>query len=158
MPPVLSGYRPLDPTAYDAVAADGLPRVARYLEIFTDDAGQETTGAEVQHVLYLNGGPLPQSMLASVWLATRGPLPIDPTPQQSADAVAAIEAARVAALAAATTKRQQILAIAQSAVGMRVDLLSNIQVRSLFAVILYEEGALDAGLLVRPLSEWVAPA
>jgi hypothetical protein len=125
----------------NAVALDHLPRVAT-----ADDASQHVLAWDVDRV---------RSMSVADWLATRGPLPPDPTPQQSADAIAAIEAARVAALAAAAAKRQQILTIAQSAVGIRVDQLTAVQLRALFAVILWKEDAIDAGLLVRPLSEWV---
>jgi hypothetical protein len=124
-----------------AVALDGLPRVA-------------TADDTAQHVLYLDGSTV-RSMLAADWLAAHGPLPTDPTPQQSADAIAAIEAARLAAIAAAATKKGQILTIAQTAVGVRVDLLTAAQLRALFAVTLWKEDALDAALLIRPLAEWV---
>lgn len=136
--------RLLDYTIHEAVQADGLPRVADY----DDDS---------RHVLYLNGGSVVQSLTAAEWLATRGPLPVDPTPGESAAAIAAREAALAAALAAAATKRAQILAIAQSTVGIRADLLTNLQLRALFGIILWEAGALDGGLLVRPLAEWVRP-
>jgi hypothetical protein len=125
----------------NAVALDHLPRVA-------------TAGDASQHVLAWDVDRV-RSMSAADWLATRGPLPPDPTPQQTTDAIAAIEAARVAARAAAAAKRQQILTIAQTAVGVRIDLLTAVQIRALFAVILWKEDAIDAGLLVRPLSEWV---
>lgn len=126
----------------DLVALDGLPRVA-----VADDASQ--------HVLYLDGGALPLSMLASAWLATRGPLPNDPTPAEIDAAILAREAARQAAVADAAALRQQVLTIAQSAVGIRVDQLTAGQVRALFAVLLHKEGALKADLTVRALSEWV---
>jgi hypothetical protein len=124
-----------------AVATDHLPRVA-------------TAGDAAQHVLFWDADRV-RSMAGADWLAQRGPLPVDPTAQQTTDAIAAIEAARVAARAAAAAKRQQILTIAQTAVGVRIDLLTAVQIRALFAVILWKEDAIDAGLLVRPLSEWV---
>jgi hypothetical protein len=124
----------------DAVAADGLPRVATDLN-----------GSGTEHVLYLERG-IVHSMLTNDW---QGPLPTDPTQQQIAAALAAREAARVAALAAETTKRVQVLAIAQSAVGVQVEQLTLEQLRALYAITLWQAGALDAGLVVRPLGEWV---
>jgi hypothetical protein len=126
------------------VALDGLSRLV------VDDAG-------AQHVLYLpDGGALPASMFAAEWLAQRGPLPADPTPEQIADAIAAREAARQQALADAAALRQQILTIAQSAIGVRVDLLTAGQVRALFAILLWKEGAIKNDLTVRALAEWAA--
>lgn len=129
-------------TIADLVALDGLPRVA-----MADDT--------TQHVLYLDVGPLPRSMLATDWLATRGPLPTEPTQQEIADAIAARETARQAALAEAATLRLAIITLAQSAAGARVDQLTAGQVRALFAILLWEEGALKNDLTVRALSEWV---
>ena len=57
-------------------------------------------------------------------------------------------------LTATATLRSQILTIAQSAVGARVDQLTATQVRALFAVILRKEGALNNDLTVKPLSQW----
>lgn len=51
--------------------------------------------------------------------------------------------------------RQQIRQTAQSAVGVRVDLLTAAQVRALFAILLFREGALDRTGAVRPLAQWV---
>lgn len=134
--------RLLNPDTHFAVERDGLPRVGMY-----DDG--------LQKVLYLNGGEVVQSLTAAEWLATRGPLPADPTPQESAAAITARETARQAALADASALRQQVLTIAQSAVGIRVDALTAGQVRALFAILLWKEGALKNDLTVRPLAEWV---
>jgi hypothetical protein len=126
---------------HTTVALDGLARVVT-----------ATDGST--HVLYWDGTRV-RSMEASAWPVLRGPLPVDPTSQQSTDAIAARETARLAALAAAATKRQQILTIAQSAVGVRVDLLTAAQIKALYAITLWQQGALDAGLIVRPLADWV---
>jgi len=131
----------LDYTIHEAVARDGLPRVADY-----DDGTKQ--------VLYLDGDRV-RSMDVAAWLATRGPLPADPTPAERAAAIAAREAARQQALADAAALRQQVLTIAQSAVGVRVDQLTAGQVRALFAVLLHKEGALKGDLTVRALGEWV---
>lgn len=122
----------------DAVALDGLPRVAT-----ADDTSQ--------HVLYLDGETV-RSKTAAEWGT---PLPSDPTPEQISAAVAAREAARQQASADAATLRQQVLTIAQSAVGIRADLLTAAQLRALFVVMLWKEGALDNALIVRPLTQWV---
>jgi hypothetical protein len=150
MAPILS-YRPLEPEKSAAVVTDGLPRVARYIEHF-DDAGVESFGAEVLHVLYLNGGTLPHSMLAADW---PGPLPPDPTLTESAAAIAARETARGNRRAAALLRRQGMLALAESAVGVKVGQLTPRQVEALLGVVLLQADALDDGLLVRPLEEWV---
>lgn len=132
-----------------AVLRDGLPRVARYLTTYTDGSQAET-----QHVLYREGDVL-RSMEAAAWLATRGPLPTDPTQQEIDAAIAAQDAARVQALADAAQLRQQIITLAQSAVGVRVDALTAAQVRALFAIVLWQEGALDKNGVVRPLADWI---
>lgn len=129
----------------DAVATDGLPRVAT-----------DTLGSGTQHVFFLNARGTVESMLASAWLATRGPLPTDPTPQESAAAIAARAAATQQAAADAAQLRQQIIALAQSAVGVRLDALTGPQVRALFALtVLRPAGAVAPDLTVRPLGEWL---
>jgi hypothetical protein len=125
----------------DQVALDGLPRA-----VMADDASQ--------HVLYLEGEVV-RSMLAADWLSQRGPLPSVPTQQEIDAAIAAREAARQQALADAAALRQQVLTIAQSAVGVRADLLTAAQLRALFVVILWRDGAIDNALVVRPLAQWV---
>ena len=129
----------------DSVRADGLPRVVSAID-------QDDTIS--QHVLYLDGDVV-RSMLAADWLATRGPLPALPTQQEIDAAIAAREQARLAALADAAALRQAILTIAQSAVGVRADLLTAVQLRALFAIVLWQAGALKNDLTVRPLAEWV---
>ena len=65
--------------------------------------------------------------------------------------LAALEQERLDALAL----RQQILTVAQSAVGVAFDQLLAGQVRALFAIVLRKEGALDKDGKVRALGEWV---
>lgn len=124
-----------------AVERDGLPRLASY-----DD--------QSQHVLYWDA-PHVRSMLAADWLAQRGPLPIDPTPEQSAAAVLARQQAAQQAQADAMQLRQQILGLAQSAVGVRVDGLNARQIQALLAILLRKEGALANDLTIRPLADWI---
>jgi hypothetical protein len=127
----------------EAVGQDGLPRVAH-----GDDGSM--------HVLYLpTGARIAQSMEASDWLVQRGPLPADPTHAEIAAALAARAAAEQQAATEAAALRQQIIALAQSAVGVRVDQLTAGQVRALFATVLWKTGALNADLTVRPLTQWV---
>lgn len=130
----------LPQTIADRVATDGLPRQA------TADDGS-------RHVLYLEGGVLPvRSMAASDWPL---PLPTDPTQAQIDAAILARQQAAQQAQADAAQFRQQILTLAQSTVGVRVDQLTAVQVRALFAVILRQEGALTPDLTIRPLAQWV---
>jgi hypothetical protein len=123
----------------DAVALDGLPRVA------IDDAG-------AQHVLYLPEGiAIPHSMLAADW---PGALPTDPTPAESSAAIAAREAARGNRQAAALLRRQRTIDLAESAVGVKVGALTPRQVEALLGLLLLQAGALDDALEIRPLDEW----
>lgn len=124
----------------DAVARDGLPRVA------IDDDG-------IQHVLYLNGGTLPLSMLASAWPS---PLPTDPTPQQSEAAITARETERGNRQAAALLRRQRAGDLAESAVGVKVGALTPRQVEALLGVLLERAGALDDDGAVRAVEAWGA--
>ncbi len=130
----------LSQTIADLVAHDHLPRQAT-----ADDASM--------HVLYWNG--IVRSMEAADWLAQRGPLPTDPTQADIDAAVAAQEAARVQALADAAQIRQQVLNLAQSAVGIAINALTAVQVRALFAIVLWQEGALNKDGTVRPLADWI---
>jgi hypothetical protein len=126
----------------NAVTRDRLPRVAD-----ADDGSR--------HVLYMeNGSPLPQSMLAADWLAQRGPLPTEPTQAESDAAVLAIAQAAAQAATDAAQLRQQILTLAQSAVGVRVDNLTAGQVRALVAILLRKADALNNDLTIRPLADW----
>jgi hypothetical protein len=123
----------------DAVARDGLPRVA------IDDTG-------AQHVLYLPEGiTIPHSKLASDW---PGALPTEPTPTESEAAIAAHETARGDRHADALLRRQGARNLAESAVGVKVGQLTPRQVEALLGLLLLQSGALDDGLLVRPLDEW----
>lgn len=144
-----TGHRLLEPEKYGLVSVDHLSRIARYTTTY-DDGSEGVT----QHVLYW-GGTIVQSMRDSEWLAQRGALPPVPTPQESAAAVQALAQADQQAQADAAQLRQQIINLAQSAVGVRVDALSATQVRALFAVVLWQEGALKNDMTVRPLTEWV---
>jgi hypothetical protein len=51
--------------------------------------------------------------------------------------------------------RDRIRTAAQSAVGVAFDQLTTTQLRALFAILLYREGALNRHGIVRPLPEWV---
>lgn len=136
----------LSQTIANLVAADGLPRVA------LDERDEVGT----PHVLYLEPGALlPTSMRGTDWLAQRGPLPNDPTPQEVAAALAQRAADRQQVAQDAAALRQQIQTLAQSTVGVRVDLLTAGQVRALQAILLWQAGALDRTGVVRPLAEWV---
>lgn|SRR5262245_55240876 len=128
----------LNPDIHDAVEGDGLPRVADY-----DDG--------VQRVLFLDGA-LVRSMLAADWPP---PLPVEPTPEQIVQALAAREQARQRAETEATQLRQLVRTKAQSAVGVAIDDLMVGQLRALVAILLHKEGALDKDGKIRPLSEWV---
>lgn len=133
--------RLLDFTRHEAVERDHLPRVASY----DDDS---------QHVLYWDG--VVRSLTAAEWLAQRGPLPADPTPEQIAAALAARTQERQQEAADTQALRQALRTRLQSAVGVQVDDLLVGQLRALVAYLLWREGALDADLRVRPLSEWEA--
>lgn len=131
---MLVAYRPLERETARAVLADGLPRVARYVEVFDD----ETTGAEVEHVFYRDGA-LARSMSAADWLATRGPLPAGPTPQQITQAQAAQDAERA--------KKEQMRASLRAALGPLKGKAPGQwglpEMRALLAVLLEERGMLD---------------
>ena len=87
----------------------------------------------------------------AVW---RLPSP-QPTAAQLQAASDAYDAAEAARAAAAQQLRQQVIATAQSAVGVRYDLLNNAQVRALVAVLLRESGGLANDGTIRPLAQWV---
>ncbi len=78
-----------------------------------------------------------------------------PTPAELQTASDAYDAQQAQAAADAQALRQKILTIAQSAVGIAVDQLTATQVRALFAVVLYHEGALSKDGIVQPLNTWV---
>jgi predicted NAD/FAD-binding protein len=68
---------------------------------------------------------------------------------------AAVAAAKEAAQQATRDARALVVNLAQSAVGVRFDLLTAAQVRALAAILFWKEGALTGAGLVRPLAEWV---
>lgn len=139
----------LEADKQEAVRLDGLPRAARYLTTY-DDGNQ----AETQHVLYRPNG-IVQSMPAADWLAQHGSLPTDPTPEQIAAALAAQAAAQQQAVADSALRRQRVLQAAQSAVGVRVNDLDSLQLKTMLACLLWLAGGLDKDLKVRPLNEWL---
>ena len=53
------------------------------------------------------------------------------------------------------TLRSQVLTTAQTTVGLAIGSLTAVQVRSLLAILLHKEGALDKDGRIRPLGEWV---
>lgn len=77
-----------------------------------------------------------------------------PTTEELAQADRAAEQAEQTAATEAAQLRQQVLTIAQSAVGVRIDALTAAQVRALVAVLLWRGGALRPDGTVRPLAEW----
>jgi hypothetical protein len=129
----------LSQTLADAVARDGLPRVAT-----ADDA--------TQHVLFLDAGVV-RSMLASAWPP---PPPSDPTPTEIAAAIAAKDAQAAQDTADASALRTRVRTLAQSAVGIQFDQLSGAQVRALIAILLHKQGAIDKNGAIRPLADWVS--
>lgn len=122
----------------DRVSRDGLPRQA-----VADDGSA--------HVLFLESGVL-RSMLASDWPP---PLPGDPTPAQSAAALAAMAATDAQAKTDAALLRARVLAQAQSAVGVQIDQLTAPQIRALVALLLFKQGAIDKSGAVLPLVGWL---
>lgn len=129
---------PLLPQALaEAVQTDGLARV-----VSGDDGSC--------HVLFLDGRQV-RSMLCSDWT---GPLPTDPTPAQSAAAVAARAAQAQQDVTDAAALRQRVITLAQSAVGIQIDQLTAVQVRALIAVLLHKAGAIDKSGAIRALDTW----
>lgn len=135
-------YR-LDYAIAQAVERDGLPRQA-----------MDLNGSGTTHVLYRENG-LAHSMLADVWLAQRGALPADPTPAEIAAALAAQQQQDQQARTDAAQLRQQVLTLANSAAGVRVDALTAPQVRALVSLLLWQAGALNKDGTVRPLADWI---
>lgn len=85
-----------------------------------------------------------------------------PTPAQIDQAVLDYDAARLAEQQAKDAEetaqaslRATLISAAQSAVGVRFNELTAVQVRALFAILLYREGGLTRDGVVRPLAEWV---
>jgi hypothetical protein len=65
--------------------------------------------------------------------------------------IAAAEAERTAQ----QQLRQRIVTLAQSAVGVSIDVLTAAQRNALIACLLYKEGAITTAGVVRPLGEWL---
>ncbi len=122
-----------------AVAADGLPRLA-----------EDENGSGTLHVLYLEDD-LVHSKLLSAW----GDAPKEPTPAEIDAAMQARAENHLRRAQESLALRQRVRDLAQSAVGVRIDLLSAPQVRALQAVLLWQAGALDKDGVVQPLAEWV---
>jgi hypothetical protein len=85
----------------------------------------------------------------------RDPNTTKPTKAQLDAEWAAYQQEQADAQTAATNLRNQIITIAQSAVGVRVDQLTAAQVRALNAIELWQKGALNNDLTVKPLAQWV---
>jgi hypothetical protein len=128
----------LSQTLADAVARDGLPRVA-------------TADDDTQHVLFLDAGVV-RSMLASAWPP---PLPSDPTPLEIAAAIAAKDAQAAQDAADASALRTRVRTLAQSAVGLSIDVLTAGQIKALVILLLHKEAAINKAGIVRPLDEWM---
>lgn len=77
-----------------------------------------------------------------------------PTQAELEAAEAAYDAAQATQQQEATALRNQIVSIAQGAVGVRVDQLTAAQVRALQAILLWQAGALNNDLTIRPLGQW----
>lgn len=137
-----TSYR-LDKAIADAVERDGLPRQAL-----------DQLGSGTNHVLFRNSAGLAQSMPAADWIAQHGALPAAPTQAEIDAALLARQQAAQQTASDAAALRQQIITLAQSAVGMRVDQLTALQVRALFAIVLWQEGALAPDMTIRPLAQW----
>lgn len=77
------------------------------------------------------------------------------TPAEEAER-ATLAAAEASAIVAATAFRGQIVTLAQSAVGVRLQDLTPAQIKALMACLLYKAGGVDPSTLqVRPLGQWV---
>lgn len=127
----------------DAVQRDHLPR-------------QATADDHAIHVLYWEA-PNVRSMDAADWLAQHGALPVDPTQAESDAAVAALVQSAQQAQTDAATLRQQVIAIAQSTVGLPINTaFTNAQLRALLIVLLHKAGAINpADMTIRPLADWL---
>jgi len=81
----------------------------------------------------------------------------DPQPDEAtlAQAEADYLAAAIAAEQARQQLRDQIKTLAQSAVGETLDNLTQAQLKSLVAILLWKAGAVANDLTINPLSDWV---
>jgi hypothetical protein len=80
----------------------------------------------------------------------------DPQPSEAqlAAAIIAYDLAEQQRQQEAVQLRQQVITLAQSAVGIRIDLLTAAQVRALLVALLHKGGALNNDGTVRPLGQW----
>ena len=92
---------------------------------------------------------------AGPYIATWNIEGAQPTAQQIADAIVAYDAARDAEQTAATTLRNQVRTLANSAAGKAITDLTAGEVRALLAILLHKAGAITSNGTVRPLGEWV---
>jgi len=76
-----------------------------------------------------------------------------PLPESAAPVVAAHVPIDRQAVAAA--KRNQVLAIAQTTVGVQLTLLTAVQQRAILACLLYKAGGVSTDMKVLPLNQWV---
>jgi hypothetical protein len=74
--------------------------------------------------------------------------------QAAADTWLIMEQTRAAEAAVVSENLERVKALAQSAVGVRLDNLTAAQVKALLAVLLWSHGAMGSGGAIRPLSEW----
>lgn len=133
-------FTSLEPEKHTAVALDHLPRVARYAD---------EQGAESRKVLYWTGRRV-ETLTEAEWLAQRGPLPADPTPQDTAAALTARQqdTQDAAALRAAIRTRLDAL------VGKRIDDLLVGDLKTLLLYLVWRENGIDKDMKVRPIGEW----
>jgi hypothetical protein len=78
-----------------------------------------------------------------------------PTEEQLAVAITAYDAAREAAQTEASALRTRVVNLAQSAVGVQIDLLTAAQRNALLAVLLWKAGGIRPDGSVAPLNDWV---
>jgi hypothetical protein len=71
--------------------------------------------------------------------------------------IAAIQQERETERLARAAERARLLALAQSAVGVRVDLASANQKWAIVALLMWQLGVLDSSGKIRPLAEWLSP-
>jgi hypothetical protein len=121
-----------DRSIHTAVERDGLPRVAAY-----DDG--------IDRVLFLDG-EIVRSVEASAWIDV---LPTDPTPAESAAAIAARETERQAKRDKVAQAKAALRASLVPIVGKRAGQWSVAEVRDLLAVVLDALGLLDDDQAVR---------
>jgi hypothetical protein len=78
------------------------------------------------------------------------------TPEQIAQAQTFLEGYDQAAVdQQQNALKTAVLTTAQSAVGVALNNLTNVQVRALLAIVLFKEGAVATDGTIKPLNEWV---